>query len=96
MLSLSELRKINTKVTAILFPKKDYQFEGIIRWIYDRGFRFEDFEETENFYSINQPCKAEFKYFEYKKLVASNIIIEIGTMNKNENNRGVELLTSTP
>jgi len=96
MLSLSELRKINIKVTAILFPKEGYTFEGIIRWVQDRGFRFEDFDETEIFYSINQPCKTEYDYYEYEKLAGSNIIVEIGTRDKGANNRGVELLTNIP
>ena len=95
MLSLSELSKIKSKVTAILFPKEQYQFEGIIRWIGDRGFRFEDFEETENFYSINQPCKAEFEYYEYEKLAASTIVVEIGTTDINASNRGADLLSNT-
>lgn len=96
MLSLSELRKINTKVTAILFPKEEYSFEGIIRWLTDRGFMFEDFDETEKYYAINQSCKASFSYYEYDKIVGSNIIVETGTRDKDTNNRGAELLTNIP
>jgi len=39
------LKKINTKVTAILFRKEEYSIEGIIMWLMDRGFGFENFEE---------------------------------------------------
>jgi hypothetical protein len=96
MLSLSELKKINTKVTAIFFPKEEYSFEGIIRWVNDRGFRFEDFEETEKYYAISQPCKVEFGCYEYQKLAGSNIIVETGTRDKDANNRGADLLTNIP
>ena len=96
MLSLSELKKINTKVTAIFFLKEEYTFEGIIRWLIDRGFSFENFDEREEYYAIYQSCKAEFGYYEYEKLAGSNIIVEIGTRDKDANNRGAELLTNIP
>ena len=96
MLSLYELKKINTKVTAILFIKEEYSIEGIIRWLMDRGFGFENFEETEKFYVFNQSCRTDFSFYEYNKIEGCNIIVEIGSMDKSVNNRGAELISSIP
>jgi len=79
MISLFELKNIKTKVTAVIFRKEEYTIEGMIRWLIDRGFACENFEETDKCFVFNQSCKNDFKSYEYKNIENCNIAVEVGS-----------------
>ncbi len=83
MLSLYELRKIHANVTAVLFKKEEYMFEGILRWLTDRGFGCENFEETDMYYVFKQPVEGDFRSFTYHKLEGA-IAVEVGSYDRGE------------
>ena len=90
MLSLRQLRENKNSVTAILFRKDGYTFEGILRWLMDRGFSCEGYEETEHYYVFKQNTADEFNSFEFHQVEDFNITVEIGSKKDGEiTRRGV-------
>jgi len=79
MLSLYELRKIHSNVTAVIFKKEEYMFEGILRWLMDRGFGCENFEETDKYYVFKQPVEGNLRSFTYQIVDGANIAVEVGS-----------------
>lgn len=86
MLSLRKVREIKSDITAVLFKKDEYTFEGIIRWLMERGFGCEYFEETDNYYVFKQKTKDDFRSFEYHEIEDLHIAVEVGSAEQGENN----------
>ena len=78
MLSLHVLREVQSNVTAVLFKKESYMFEGILRWLMDRGFVCENFEETESCYVFKQPAGEKFRSYSYHLVDGRDIAVEVG------------------
>ena len=84
MLSLRELRENKNSVTAILFRKEGYTFEGILRWLMDRGFSCEGYEETDNYYVFKQNTVDEFTSYEFHQVEDFDVTVEIGSKKDGE------------
>lgn len=79
MLSLRKLRENKKNVTAVLFHKEKYTFEGILRWLMDRGFSCEGYEETEKYYVFRQKTDENFNSYEFHQVEDFNIEVELGS-----------------
>ena len=78
MISLSELKKSRNRVTSIIFLKKSFNMESIIRWLFDRGFSCDNFVETKRFYVFYQENRLTFEKYNYEALIGEEIAIELG------------------
>ena len=78
-ITFSEIEENKEKVTAILFNKKGFDIEGMIRWLFDRKLVFETYKETNKFYIIEQPQRKDFKHFKYRVVDKNSIYAELGT-----------------
>jgi len=86
MLSLRKVREIKSNITAVLFKKDEYTFEGIIRWLMERDFGCEYFEETDNYYVFKQKTKGNFRSYEFHIIEDFNIAVEVGSAEDGEIN----------
>ena len=84
MLNLRELKENKNSVTAILFRKDGYNFEGILRWMMDWGFGCEGYEETDNYHVFKQDTADEFISYEFHQVEDFNITVEIGSKKDGE------------
>jgi len=77
-IDLAELKESRNRVTSVIFKKDEYSFEGIIRWLLDRKFIYDNFTETEKYYVFKQPNPSGYTCFEYRIIEGQNIGIELG------------------
>ena len=82
-IDLGELKECRERVTAVIFKKDEYTIEGIIRWLLDRSFSYERFDETEKYFVFKQPNSMNYNGFEYRIIEDQNIGIELGVSNEN-------------
>ena len=83
-INLGELEESRERVTSIIFKKDEYTIEGIIRWLIDRSFSYEHFDETEKYFVFKQPKPQNYTVFEYRIIDGQNIGIELGVSEGNE------------
>ena len=84
-IDLGELKSIKDRVTSVIFKKDEYTIEGVIRWMLDRKFSYDNFSETNKYYVFKQPNPLNYSDFEYREIEGHNIAIELGV---SKGNRG--------
>ena len=77
-INLAELNENKDKVTSVIFKKDEYTIEGIIRWLIDRNFLYDNFTETKKYYVFGQPNPLGYTSFEYRIIKGQNIGVELG------------------
>lgn len=77
--SFEELNDIKPQITAVYFPVKNFNLESIMRWLMDRKFTSDNFNESDGYYIFIQRDRYLYNSFELKKLEGEDIRIEIGT-----------------
>lgn len=67
-LNLNELRELRSRVTAVLFLKKSFNIEAVIRWLIDRNYSYGNFHENSEYFVFRQNKREQFNTFENRVL----------------------------
>ena len=78
MIEAGEILKNRDRVKALFFKKDAYTIEGIIRWMIDRKFNYDNFRETDSFYIFRQAGCGDYEQSIYETIENYNIGVEFG------------------
>lgn len=83
-LNLNELRELRSRVTAVLFLKKSFNIEAVLRWLIDRNYSYGNFHENSEYFVFRQEKREQFNKFEIRVLEGEDIKIELGVNKKQD------------